>query len=366
MFGIYSKVKRFNMGQCSEKMNYTNPKRNTSIDGLRGISIILVLVDHFLYYSDKAILNPLISFFINSKNGVDLFFIISGFLITNILLKEYLNVGCINIASFYIKRAFRILPALYFLIFVYFILSILNLINVPYSNILSSILLVTQFNRVHWEFFHFWSLSVENIFYILFPILLNKYQLFDYHNIFYYSIIFVSFLPFFRYLLYTQTNLSVFNIFFRCEGLIFGVLIALRSHYEFPKYFNKKLLLVFIFITSFLIIYKIFQPFKNIIILDFILKQYLTIFIVFLLAILFYLVKDLKKGFIFSILNNSILTFVGMISYSIYLWQQIFFSKSEIFHFENNIYRFLCIFLISLFSYYFIESPFIKFKKGLK
>ena len=175
MFGIYSKVKRFNMGQCSEKMNYTNPKRNTSIDGLRGISIILVLVDHFLYYSDKAILNPLISFFINSKNGVDLFFIISGFLITNILLKEYLNVGCINIASFYIKRAFRILPALYFLIFVYFILSILNLINVPYSNILSSILLVTQFNRVHWEFFHFWSLSVENIFYILFPILLLSY-----------------------------------------------------------------------------------------------------------------------------------------------------------------------------------------------
>jgi peptidoglycan/LPS O-acetylase OafA/YrhL len=87
-------------------VNENHSKRLDSIDGLRGISIILVLIDHYIYFSGNNFLGPNISFFINSKNGVDLFFIISGFLITNILVKEHQKRGRISLFPFYLKSLF--------------------------------------------------------------------------------------------------------------------------------------------------------------------------------------------------------------------------------------------------------------------
>lgn len=156
-------------------MIHIGKKRISSIDGLRGISILFVLVDHFIYFSGNNILNPYFSFFINSKNGVDLFFIISGFLITNIFVKEHINKGKINLRSFFLRRAIRILPALYFLLFVYFILFNLHIINLSNSTWVSSFILIRQFIGSGWETSHLWSLSAESVFYILFPLLLNRF-----------------------------------------------------------------------------------------------------------------------------------------------------------------------------------------------
>ena len=340
--------------------------RIKSIDGLRGISILLVLIDHYMYFSGNNISSPFFSYFINSKNGVDLFFIISGFLITNILVKEHLRNGQISLIGFFLRRAFRILPALYFLLFIYFVLSKLNIINFSMQSLVNSIFLVAQFKGLRWENFHFWSLSVENIFYILIPLLLNRFKKIPYVKIFHFSIILIFILPFIRYYFYTQTNFSTFNIFFRCEGLIFGVLIALRTLFVQPNITNRKISLVFFSTVIIIILIKFISSFNNYIIVHYILKQYLSILNVFIFALLFWCVINLKKGIFYSILNNSILTFIGITSYSLYLWQQLFFSKNDIFHFHNIYFRLISLFLIALFSYYFIETPFNKLKSKLK
>jgi peptidoglycan/LPS O-acetylase OafA/YrhL len=346
-------------------MSDTYKRRNSSIDGLRGIAILFVLVDHYIYFSGENILNPFFSYFINSNNGVDLFFIISSYLITNILVKEYEDKGQIDLLSFYWKRALRILPALYFLIFIYFILYNLHIIYLSKSTWLSSIFLIRQFIGSGWESSHLWSLSVENIFYIIFPIIVNRFKIIGNDKILYCVFIFLLMIPIIRFFIHTYTNLSTLNIFFRCEGLLFGALIALRT--QFISKINKNYIL-FVFIISSTILYfvEFVFPLNNSNLLNYILRQYVSILNVLNISLLFCYIINLKNGIVHSIVNNSILLFIGIISYSVYLWQQIFFSKNDIFYIDNVSLRFLILFLIALFSYYFIENPFNKFKAKFK
>src|SRR5579883_1471355 len=77
--------------------------RIPALDGIRGIAILIVIVAHF------GILQ-------GGNFGVDLFFVLSGFLITSILLQEQRKNGRVSISKFYLRRALRLLPALFFLV----------------------------------------------------------------------------------------------------------------------------------------------------------------------------------------------------------------------------------------------------------
>jgi peptidoglycan/LPS O-acetylase OafA/YrhL len=83
-------------------------KYRPEIDGLRGISVLLVIFYHFEY----KIFNKVI--FTGGYIGVDIFFIISGYLITLIILNEKKNSDCFSFKNFYLRRARRILPAFFF------------------------------------------------------------------------------------------------------------------------------------------------------------------------------------------------------------------------------------------------------------
>jgi peptidoglycan/LPS O-acetylase OafA/YrhL len=347
-------------------MVFNQKSRLKSIDSIRGVSIIFVIVDHYIYFSGNNILNPFFSYFINSKNGVDLFFIISGFLITNILVKEIKDNGRIRLIHFYLRRALRILPALYFLIFIYYILQKYNFIELSINTLISSFFLLRQFIGSGWETSHFWSLSVENIFYFLFPLILNRIKIFKFNKILFLSTALLILLPIIRYFIFSQSNLSTLNIIFRCEGLIFGSLLALRAQLIDTSIDNKYIIFSLIASTVFILLIEFKLKSESSVIFDFILNEYLSILNVFNWAILFHIIINLKKGALYFIFNNSVLIFLGVISYSIYLWQQLFFSKNDIFHFDNLFIRFICIFILSIFSYLFIECPFNKIKFKLK
>ena len=106
-----------------------------SIDGLRAISIIMVILNHLLsnfkevsnILFSNIILKSIFRILSDGQLGVNIFFLISGFLITSILLNEELN-SEISIRNFYIRRTLRIFPAYYFLLLVYFILQYFNFI----------------------------------------------------------------------------------------------------------------------------------------------------------------------------------------------------------------------------------------------
>lgn len=133
-----------------------NAKRIPSLDGLRAVSILLVMFGH-LCYLDKFPIhhNGITDSF--AHHGVIIFFVISGFLITTLLLKEKES-GNIDIKSFYQRRAWRILPVAYLYIVVAEICSHFSL-----RSFLMAATYTTSYSTMQlpWQLGHLWSLSVE-------------------------------------------------------------------------------------------------------------------------------------------------------------------------------------------------------------
>jgi peptidoglycan/LPS O-acetylase OafA/YrhL len=104
-----------------------------SLDGLRAVSIVLVLIGHA--FPGKTWFGPhgfaLRAIFLHSDLGVRVFFVISGFLITGLLLNERSSFGAISLRLFYIRRALRLLPAFFLYVGSVGLLSILGVIPVP-------------------------------------------------------------------------------------------------------------------------------------------------------------------------------------------------------------------------------------------
>jgi peptidoglycan/LPS O-acetylase OafA/YrhL len=148
--------------------------RIPSLDGLRGISIWAVIIahsaDHFLFSSVHS--HHIRTVLSNCANlGVTIFFVISGFLITSILLSEQKRTSRINVRRFYKKRAIRIIPA-----FALYTGTILLLCDVSPRQILYALTFTTSF--FFWQAYkplqHLWSLSVEEQFYLAWPLIFAR------------------------------------------------------------------------------------------------------------------------------------------------------------------------------------------------
>ncbi|MES9992467.1 MAG: acyltransferase [Candidatus Thiodiazotropha sp.] len=152
--------------------------RFQALDGLRAIAIIQVVLFHCLYLNYSTIpsakrealltqMSPWLNWIWQGDKGVDLFFVLSGFLITMLLLREQLNHGSVSLSDFFKRRAGRIIPA-------YLLLLITGwLMGQPNSELLWSNLLFVN-NITHPDSIYLpwsWSITVEVQFYLLFPLL---------------------------------------------------------------------------------------------------------------------------------------------------------------------------------------------------
>jgi peptidoglycan/LPS O-acetylase OafA/YrhL len=142
-----------------------------SLDGWRTISIALVLLAHSTFTAGfPTALNPLIlKYFAAGTMGVHFFFVISGFLITWLLLQEQAKHGAISLKHFYVRRALRILPV--YLLYL-FVLGFLTRYAQTPADWLANLTFTTNFFWVPEGTAHFWSLGVEEQFYLLWPGLL--------------------------------------------------------------------------------------------------------------------------------------------------------------------------------------------------
>jgi peptidoglycan/LPS O-acetylase OafA/YrhL len=134
--------------------------RNQSLDVLRGIAVLMVIVDHYslLIQSTSRLLETF-------GRGVDLFFVLSGFLISGLLFTEYKSVGNLNVWRFWIRRGFKIYPAFYVF------LSIAGALGLMTGKELLHEGFFLQGYASHF-WFHTWSLAVEEHFYFSLPLLL--------------------------------------------------------------------------------------------------------------------------------------------------------------------------------------------------
>ena len=150
-------------------------KYRSEIDGLRAIAVLPVILFHAGF-----------DVFGRGFLGVDIFFVISGYLITSLLLED-LHRGRFSIASFYERRARRLLPALYLVLICTSVMMYFVLLPTAYSDYAESVLSVIGFvsNFYFWSqssyfsteselipLLHTWSLAVEEQYYIFFPVFL--------------------------------------------------------------------------------------------------------------------------------------------------------------------------------------------------
>jgi peptidoglycan/LPS O-acetylase OafA/YrhL len=142
------------------------------LDGLRAASISLVLLCHLMpHESVSGYFRFLAS--VCGSTGVSIFFVISGYLITTLLIQEEERTGRIDLRDFYVRRILRIFPAFYLFLTVVLLLDLAGMVDhAPAHNYLACVLYIRNFFGRGYETSHLWSLSIEEQFYILWPSLL--------------------------------------------------------------------------------------------------------------------------------------------------------------------------------------------------
>tara|TARA_B110000027_G_C16106943_1_gene295762 strand:- start:39 stop:2060 length:2022 start_codon:yes stop_codon:yes gene_type:complete len=346
------------------------------IDGLRALAVLSVVIYHLEFQFESS------QFLSGGFIGVDIFFVISGYLISKILINELINTNKICIKSFYIRRARRILPVLFFILFIFFIIGyffVLPPFLKDYSlSSLSTIFFVSNFyflfNQIDYgnivanlnPLLHTWTLSVEEQFYIIFPFILlivNKY--------FKKKLLTISFILFLLSLVF-NLSLDLINVYTnkfhqysfylfpsRAWELLMGVLITLfennkkkASKNSLEKYLPDFGLIIIILSLA-------------LIELD---GSYLSLrLLIPCVGVALVIFFSNTKSYTIKILSSKLPVNIGLISYSIYLWHFPLISLINLnevssvrfldFNFNKTIILILIIFL-SIVSYKFVEKPF--------
>jgi len=346
------------------KLNY-----RPEIDSLRAIAVLGVIIYHAKLYIFGY------QFFTGGYLGVDIFFVISGYLIFSLIYKELKISNQLDFKNFYERRARRILPALIFVIIISLIFAWKLILPTSFIDYAKSIIYSLVFTSNFYFFFsgqvygaesgllkpllHTWSLSVEEQFYIIFPLItllffkyLNKY-------IFYlfFSISILSFVLS-QYLSIYNPSLNFYLLTSRIWEILCGAMLVFLEDKK-NKNFSNLVSNFFVFIGLVLIV------------LSFLLIEsnngpsLISIFTIIGTMIVIYFSKP--KTLMSFILSNKILVGIGLISYSLYLWHYPIFSFYRIYFLNKSIYYnfiiLLLIFFISFLTYYFIEKPFRDKKK---
>ena len=314
-------------------MNKTraNLSRIPYLDGLRAFSIFAVILNHSFVLTGTAYLQ----FEAFGQLGVRIFFVLSGFLITQLLLDEYDTTGKISIRGFYERRIARIFPAFYLYLGVVLLGTLVHVFNVDRAAFLAAGTFTWNLNHF-WRHgadlsvnnslvWHFWTLSVEEQFYLLWPTcigLLGKRWAARL------AIAGVIFLPLVRVaaLLFLHPSALQSNILYRYpqDELLWGVLLSFavrKGLLDRLRNFRFRLALPWISgILIFLVSPLLEMPYapRG-------MNSYLTftlqgIAIVFLIA---WLLSG-EGGVFRSLLESWPAVQVGLLSFSLYLWQQMF------------------------------------------
>lgn len=344
------------------------------LDSLRAIAVLLVMISH--WSPKKHYVFETLGFI-----GVNIFFVLSGFLITSILLnnkEKALNLGIGKkqlVKNFYAKRVLRIFPIYYLTIFFLYFLG-----NSLPSNIENSIgyhLTYTSnfyfYNAQHWDHVtsHLWSLSVEEQFYLIWPWIVlfinNKFL----KNAIY---IFIAIGIFSQFMAINSWNILLPSSCFDAFGL--GALLSWNITFNKSniKKFYKRLSIVIIPIVCGVFIIGFTFGYLNV-------KPRFVISLLMFWMLTAIILKKESTSFVFRYLwNNKFLIFLGKISYGLYLYHNILphitvkFREylpviSQNIHLKTASYimwDFALVILISWISFKFIEQPFLRLKKSFR
>ncbi|PTL81430.1 acyltransferase [Vitiosangium sp. GDMCC 1.1324] len=337
--------------------------RLPGLDGLRALSIGLVILYHCAHtegFPDIALLKAVAR---TGVVGVQVFFVISGFLITWLLLGEEEKTGRIDLKGFYYRRALRILPPAFVYLAVVAVMAAFRGLPVTNRELLASVFFVRNLNLGDSAFTkHFWSLSIEEQFYLVWPLLLmwlpRRARLWATAGL-------ICAEPLWRQLNtwhYGATQVMWTRTDLRYSGLLVGALLALVL--EAPQ-LKAKLdrLLAFgpwLFAVAGATLMGLMHIFpeasSKLLQVDPGLIQALLIVVMLVVLV------EGRGGVFSSFFELAPIRWVGRISYSLYLWQQLFCFESTGPWFERFPLNVLASFALAAASYYFIEQPVLRWR----
>ncbi len=346
-----------------------NQKKLPALDGLRGVSIAFVIFSHFIFFTP---FNEATNF---GMVGVDIFFVISGFLITTLLLKERIQNGRISLKKFYIRRALRILPVVVLFLVVLLLLNKIFSLGINMRSFLASILFVRNLpipNCNDWHTAHFWSLGVEEQFYLLFPFLLTRLSIQQYKKL---ILVLICIIPFVNYVFYNKVGVFETNKIIHLAALVFanlmgkGTALILIGSYVSVLMFTRSKALEFVnqtwspVLSLILFIFALFLRFPG---SPLFIQYFSDIVFAFLIGIV--IILNLRGSSLMArFLNTKWLAQLGILSYSLYIWQQIFTHEqpwSKSFKYSDSIvFNLVALFIVGFVSYYFYERWFLTLKE---
>lgn len=338
------------------------PQRIPQLDAVRGLAILLVMMHNIslkypLFYSQQL--------FSNGWMGVDLFFVLSGFLITGILVDSKQSQGYLK--NFYVRRCLRIWPLYYSLIFFMFV--IVRFLS-P-----SEFHTVMQQSSPWWAFPLFlqnflipistnaagplgvtWSLAIEEQFYLIWPLVVRFCSSKQLRRV---AIVEICISPALRYYLSLHHVYLYTNVFCRLDGLMAGALLALlvRSDNFVPSKYLKRAWALFFIAAPLAIVLEAFQ------------MRWIVFSFTAIASVSFvYLALFWKQKWFQAVMSNRFLIYTGTISYGLYLLHKLPFGLVQALHLDRHpLLSLLIIFIMSYalaaLSWTLLEKPFLNLKR---
>jgi peptidoglycan/LPS O-acetylase OafA/YrhL len=337
-------------------------RRIPQLDAVRGLAILVVMLHNTsmkypVLHSDQL--------FGAGWMGVDLFFVLSGFLITGILLDTKQSQGYFK--NFYVRRVLRIWPLYFSLIFFMFVV-VRYLTPSQYHAVIET-------SSPWWAYLLFlqnfvgpistgaagplgvtWSLAIEEQFYLVWPLVVRFCSSRQLRRV---AITEICISPALRfYLSLRHVNLYT-NLFSRLDGLMAGALLALlirSDHFVSPKLLRRAWALLVVAAPSALM-------------LEALNARWLGFSFVALAAASFvYLAMFSEQKWLQVVMTNRFLVYSGVISYGLYLLHKIPFGMVQILHLDRRSYLplpfiFISSFVLATLSWSLLEKPFLSLKR---
>lgn len=330
--------------------------RIKGFDGLRGIAVLFVITSHSVLWPFLGIESPKVMALMNGHIGVSIFFALSGYLITTLLMKERELTGTIDIIAFMKRRALRIFPLYYLAVFFLMFMDASGKTSIPncaYPYALTYTINFISKDCAHQTLSHFWSLSVEEHFYIFWPFvfLLGKR----------FSALIAAALILACYHIGTSLYGTLPNFypnrwtFPAMLPILAGCLTALaHKHNAIVSIFNDKAKAHTLLVA---IIAGLCSP-------AFTASD--AVWITSMCALLVY-IHNQQDSLLVKLLEFKPLAMIGVISYGLYVWQGVFTGNGPYRSggtFPPPIYTGLWLtFIVAPISYIFFERPLLKLKE---
>jgi peptidoglycan/LPS O-acetylase OafA/YrhL len=327
-----------------------------TLDGWRALAVLCVIFSHsILNWQGIGEFPPWVRLVIvgSGGKGVQLFFAISGFLITSRLIEEWHRFGRISLKRFYVRRACRILPPAMTYLTIIGLLGLAGMVSLSKSPWFAAVFFFRNFwNGDSWLTVHFWSLSVEEQFYLIWPSILALLGL--YRSKYAAASIILAVITW-RWFAYYHAGAAMLfpgdfwarsDICF--DALLAGCLLALvLGSSDFEKWFSRHLtvwaiagIILLILATgghshtpSGMTIQSLLMPF---------------LIVATVLNPLTWLGR---------LLESRVFRWVGRLSYSLYIWQQVFLGQKRL---DWYPLRLLALFVVAALSFYVIEKPMMR------